>query len=116
MTLPFAASIRALTRPGAAFCSPPPQLGRAVRDMALVWMPLALVNSAWTLWRALHAYGVLRGGQVPPGLLARLGVAPGDLQELLSNLPAPPTFGRIWPWLVLAVPLGVLGTWLHHAV
>ena len=42
--LPFAASFRALTRPGVAFSSPAPQLGRAVRDMALVWVPLALVN------------------------------------------------------------------------
>ena len=116
MTLPLAASFRALTRPGAAFASPAPRLGRAVRDMALVWMPLALLNSAMALWRALHAYGALRGGMVPRGLLVRLGVDPGDLQELLSSLPAPPTFGRIWPWLVLAVPLGVLGTWLHHAV
>ena len=84
--------------------------------MALVWMPLALVNSAWTLWRALHSYDALRGGMVPSGLLVRLGVNPGDLQELLSSLPAPPAFERIWPWLLLAVPLGVLGTWLHHAV
>jgi hypothetical protein len=114
--LPFAASFRALTRPRAAFSSPAPQLGRAIRDMALVWVPLALVNTAWTLWRALHSYDALRKGMVPASLLARLGVDPGDLHELLSGLPPPPAFGRIWPWLLLAVPLGVLGTWLHHAV
>lgn len=116
MKLPFAASFRALFRPAVAFSPPAPRLGRAVRDMALVWMPLALVNSAWTLARALHSYEALQKGLVPSALLARLGVDPGDLHELLSGLPAPPAFGRIWPWLVLAVPLGVLGTWLHHAV
>ena len=116
MKLPFATSFRALARPGAAFTAPPPRLGTAVRDMALVWVPLALVNSAWTLWRALHSYDALRRGQVPVGLLARLGVGPGDLHELLSGLPAPPAFGQVWLWLLLAVPLGVMGTWLHHAV
>jgi hypothetical protein len=84
--------------------------------MALVWMPLALVNSAWTLWRTVHSYDALRKGVIPAGVLAGLGVDPGDLRELLSSLPAPPAFGWIWPWLLLAVPLGVLGTWLHHAV
>ena len=114
--LPLAASFRALTRPGTAFSSPAPPLGRAIGNMALVWMPLALVNSTWTLRRVLQSYDALRRGMLSPGLLTRLGVDPGDLHELLSSLPAPPAFGRIWPWLVLAVPLGVLGTWLHHAV
>jgi hypothetical protein len=84
--------------------------------MALVWMPLALVNSVGTLWRVLHSYDALRQGAVPADLMTRLGVDPGDLHELLASLPAPPAFWRIWPWLLLAVPLGVLGTWLHHAV
>jgi hypothetical protein len=84
--------------------------------MALVWMPLALINSAWMLWRTVHSYDTLRKGMVAPELLAALGVDPGDLRELLAGLPAPPAFGWIWPWLLLAVPLGVLGTWLHHAV
>ncbi len=116
MNLPFATSFRALTRPGTAFSSPPPPFGRAVWDMALVWVPLALANSAWTLWRVLHSYDALRRGQDSAGLLARLGMESGDLHELLAGLPAPPAFGRMWPWLLLAVPLGVLGTWLHHAV
>jgi hypothetical protein len=116
MRLPFAASFRALLRPGTAFPAQAPGLGRALRDMALVWMPLALVNTAWTGWRALRFYETLRGRGPVPGLAARIGWDPGDVQDLLGSLPPPPGFGRIWPWLLLAVPLGVLGTWLHHAV
>ncbi len=116
MRFPFAASFRALTRPGTAFAPPPPRLGRAVRDMALVWMPLALANTAWTVWRAIRTYEVLRRGGNPSGILERLGVDPADVHDLIGTLPAPPGFGRIWPWLLLVVPLGVLGTWLHHAV
>ena len=116
MRFPFAASFRALTRPGTAFAPPPPRLGRAVRDMALVWMPLALANTAWTVWRAIRTYEVLRRGGNPSGILERLGVDPADVHDLIGTLPAPPGFGRIWPWLLQVVPLGVLGTWLHHAV
>jgi hypothetical protein len=84
--------------------------------MALVWMPLALANTAWTLWQALRAYEVLRSGASMPGVLERLGVDPADFHELITRLPAPPAFGRIWPWLGLVVPLGVLGAWFHHAI
>ena len=116
MRFPFEASFRALLRPGAAFTSPPPNLPRAVLNMALVWVPLALVNTAWTVARTLQAWASLRHGAIPSSLLAWVGVDPADLRELLLSLPVPPTFGRIWPWLFLVVPLGVLGTWLHHAV
>ncbi len=116
MRLPFAASFRALTRPGAAFATAPPTLGRAVRDMALVWMPLALANTAWTLWRAIRAYEGLRGGASLSGLPECLGLDPAEMRDWIRMLPAAPGFGQIWPWLLLVVPLGVLGTWLHHAV
>jgi hypothetical protein len=84
--------------------------------MALVWMPLALANTAWTVWRVLHVYGRLQGGTSMPGILGWLGVDSVDFRDLVTLLPAPPVFGRVWPWLGLIVPLGVLGTWLHHAV
>lgn len=116
MRLPFAGSFRALARPGTAFASPPPALGRAVGDMVLVWMPLALVNAVWSASRAVQAYDALRRGTIPSGVLGWLGADPANLHELLSALPAPPAFGRIWPWLLVAVPLGVLGTWVHDAV
>ena len=119
MRLPFAASFEALIRPGRAFEQAPPALGRAVRDMALVWMPLALLNAGCTVWRGIQAYEGLRKGAMPPGILGIsgwLGTDPADLRELLLTLPAPPTFGWVWPWLLVIVPLSVLGTWLHHAV
>jgi hypothetical protein len=116
MWLPFAESFQALVRPGAAFNGPSPPLGRAVRDMALVWMPLAIVNTAWTVSRGICAYEAFRSGTMAPGVMDRLGVDPVDLHDLIATLPPLPAFGRIWPWLLLIVPLGVLGTWLHHAV
>ena len=116
MSLPFAASFRALLHPGAAFQSPPPALGRAARDMALVWVPLAFLNAALTVSHALQAYGSLRQGTVPAGVFDWFGLDPENLQVFLGALPAPPAFGRVWPWLLLMVPVGVLGTWLHHAV
>jgi hypothetical protein len=116
MRLPFAASIHALVHPGRAFVKPPPKLGRALRDMALVWMPLALANTAWTARRLVHAYEDLRTGNGCTSILGRLGVDPMDIHDLMATLPPPPAWGRIWPWLLLVVPLGVLGTWLHHSV
>lgn len=84
--------------------------------MALVWVPLALVNSALTAVRSLQAYASLRQGALPPGVFDWFGLDPENLQAFLRTLPVPPTFGQVWPWLLLVVPIGVLGTWLHHAV
>lgn len=116
MVPPFTATFRALRHPGTAFRAEPPPLGRAVRTMALVWVPLALVNAALTVSRTLQAYGALRQGEVPARAFDWLGADPENLQAFLRTLPPPPTFGQVGPWLLLAVPLGVLGTWLHHAV
>lgn len=116
MTLPFAASFRALRHPGTAFQAPPPSLGRAARDMVLVWVPLAFANAALTASRSLQAYGSLRQGAIPAGVFDWVGLDPENLQAFLRTLPAPPAFSQVWPWLVLVVPVGVLGTWLHHAV
>jgi hypothetical protein len=116
MKIPLASDLRALGRPQGAFQEGAPPLGRAVFRMALVWMPLGLVHGAFSVLRWLRGYEALRRGSMPGGLLAWLGVDAGDLQALVAGLPVPPAFGRIWPWLLLAVPLGILGTWLHDAV
>lgn len=116
MAAPFAGSVRALLQPGGAFASPPPTLGRAILGMARVWMPLALVNAGLTLWRAIHMYDALRKGTFAPAVLGWLGGDPSSVHDLLAALPPAPAFGQLWPWLLLGVPLGVLGTWLHHAV
>jgi hypothetical protein len=84
--------------------------------MALAWMPLALAHAACDVWLALRLYASLRGGDIQPGYLRWPGVNPEDVHDLISMLPTSPGFARIWPWLGLVVPLGVLGLWLHHAV
>jgi hypothetical protein len=84
--------------------------------MAMTWIPLALVNAAWTAWRLIQAYESLRSGSNLEGVFARFGVDPTEFLDLIRSLPEPPAFGRIWPWLLLVVPLGVFGTWFHHAI
>lgn len=116
MRVPFALSIRALLRPAHAFAGEAPSLGRALASMLAVWLPLALLNAGLTVWRGLQAYGMLRRAGPPPWLAAWLGGDPEDLAQLFAALPPPLSFGRLWPWLLLAVPLGLLGAWLHHAV
>ena len=116
MRLPFVAPIRALVRPAMAFTGAQPPLGRALVRMLVLWTPLALANTSLTVWQALEAYGQLRQKGPPDWLERLMGADPEVLGELFRELPAAPAFGRIWPWLLLAVPLGLLGTWLHHAV
>jgi len=115
-SIPFAASVWALVRPGTAFAGSPPTLGWAVGKMAAVWIPLALANAAGTAWHAIQAYDGFRRGTPPAWVAGLLGADPLDLQVALRGLPPTPSFDRVWPWLLLAVPLSVLGTWLHHAV
>jgi len=91
-------------------------LGLALRTMLLAWTPLALANATGTLWQGLRAYQTLRLASPPPWVAGWLDADPTALQALLRDLPAAPSFARIWPWLLVVAPLGILGTWLHHAV
>lgn len=114
--LPLLDSLEALHRPAAAFPPPPPTLGRAVWRMLRIWVPLALANTGLTVWRTLVAYQAVRQGVVPDWLGAWLGLDPEDLSAWVHTLPPPPSFGHLWPWLLVGVPVLVAGTWLHHAV
>lgn len=116
MAIPIAASFRALVRPSGAFAGERPPLGRALGRMLAAWVPLALAHAGLTAWGALETYGGLRRNGPPAWLAWAMGVGPEELEGLFRALPPPPAFGRIWPWLLLIVPIGVLGTWLHHAV
>ena len=116
MRLPLAASFRALVRPSGAFSEPPPPLGRALARMLALWAPLALAHAALTVRGALLAYGQLRRAGPPDWLERLLGTDPETLAELFRTLPAPPAFGHVGPWLLVGVPLALLGTWIHHAV
>lgn len=116
MGWPFASSLQALLRPREAFRTEPPTLGQAAWEMVRVWLPLALINLLGTTWRVLGAWRTLRMETLPTGWLEALGVDPVDLREVLASLPPAPSFRHLWPWLVLLAPVGVLGTWLHHAV
>ena len=116
MRVPFEASFRALVRPTGAFADPAPSLGRALARMLALWTPLALAHAALTVREGLQAYGQLRR-MGPPGWMSRLlGADPEALWELFRDLPAAPAFGRIAPWLLVGVPIILLGTWIHHAV
>lgn len=116
MRLALAASFRALAHPSTAFTGAEPPLGRALGRMLALWTPLALANAGLTVWQALETYRQFRQTGPPDWLGRFMGADPEMLGELFQRLPAAPAFGRIWPWLLLAVPLGLLGTWLHHAV
>lgn len=107
---------QALFHPRLAFRQPPPSLAGAFGRMVLVWMPLAFLQALGSLWQVLQGYEALRrGGSLGP-LGARLGLDPEGMQAFLAALPRAPGFSHLWPWLLLVVPLGVLGAWVHHGV
>lgn len=116
MGVSCARALRALVRPADAFRGEAPPLGRALGSMLAAWVPPALLSAGLTAWRGIQAYEALRREGLPSWLTGWLGGDPEDLGQLLATLPPPPAFGRVWPWLLLAVPLGLLGAWLHHAV
>ena len=110
-----------LRRPGPAFrelAAQTPALGGSLERMLAWWMPPALLHAGFTAWSALRAWEGLRAGRLPAwaGRVLPPWVDPDDLRELLAHLPPAPAHGVVAAWLLLLVPLGVLGIWLHDAV
>jgi len=82
------------------------------------WLPAAYAHAGLSAWSALRVYQALRAGWLPAwtGVVLPAGLDPEGLQDLLRQLPAPPSLVHIGLWLLVLVPVGVLGAWLHHAV
>lgn len=97
----------------------PESPARAFRGMLLWRAPLGLVGSVATLRGLLAAVEQLRRMEGPTAQVLRSslpGVAQEDLVAALEALPALPTLVQALPWILLLVPLGLAGAWLHHTV
>ncbi|HJW34297.1 MAG TPA: hypothetical protein VJ505_13205 [Holophagaceae bacterium] len=112
--------VAAALRPWEAFpqwaVAPPPLrtgLGRLLR-----WrLPLACAEGLLGWW-SLESMVQRMPDTLGPTLLSlarERGLDPADIRALLAQTSALPSLGKVWPWLLLAAPLLVLGAWLHHA-
>ena len=118
---PLRRALRVLLRPREGFreaSGEAPALGPSFRRMLGWWLPAAYVHGGLLAWSTLRAYRALREGQLPAwtGALAPAGLDPGLLRDLVRHLPPPPSLPPLALGLLILVPVGVAGTWLHHAV
>lgn len=83
----------------------------------LAWrIPFGVLGALGT-WRGLEeAWGALRRLEGPWGQVATAALPDLRPEDLAGALGPMPTLARAFPWLLGAVPLGLLGEWLHHAV
>lgn len=114
-------ALAALRRPAPAFreiAAEGPGLSASLGRMLGWWLPPAFLHAGFAAWSALRVWEGLRAGRLPPwaGLVLPAWLDPDDLRELLAHLPVAPAFGTAAAWLLILVPLGVLGIWLHDAV
>ncbi|HJV90486.1 MAG TPA: hypothetical protein VJ623_09290 [Holophagaceae bacterium] len=113
--------LAAALRPWEAFpawAAAPRPLGASLKRMLRWRVPLAWAEALlgwWTLDVTLHRLPDLLGPSLQ-SMARERGVDPADLRAVLMEFSALPTFGKIWPWLLLAAPALLLGAWLHHAV
>ena len=114
-------ALEALRRPQRAFAAPlepDESQGRAFGRMLLWWLPPALLHGALSAWGAFEGYRALRMGHLPAwmGRLRLPGLDPDTMRFLLRGLPPPPGIALVAAAVLLLVPLGVVGVWLHDAV
>ncbi|HJV23943.1 MAG TPA: hypothetical protein VJ570_14675 [Holophagaceae bacterium] len=113
--------LAAALRPWEAFpawAAAPRPLGPALGRMLRWRVPLAWAEALlgwWTLDVTLRRLPDLLGPSLQ-SLARERGVDPADLRGVLMEFSALPSYGKVWPWLLLSAPLLLLGTWLHHAV
>ena len=86
----------------------------------LVWrVPVGILSGMATLRGlalALEQLKRLEGPWAQALLSATPGVAPEDWKAALGDLPAMPGGSRALLGLLMLVPLGLVGVWLHHTV
>lgn len=97
-----------------------PTLGPSLGRLLLLRSPLAFISSVLGYWSLRSTFQGLYGLEGDTGALLLRYLPPSvsleDVRSALSELPRFPEWGRVWPWLLLGAPLGVLGLWLHDAV
>ncbi len=111
--------LQASLRPWGAFPLDPGASPRTAFTRMLAWrLPLAFLDLTVGWWGLGSLVDRLHR-QAEPMLLEvwrQQGGEAADLRALTADLPPVPSLGRVWPWLALAAPVGLLGLWLHHAV
>jgi hypothetical protein len=86
--------------------------------MLLWWLPPALLHGFLAARGFLAEYGTLRAGHLPAwlGHLMLPGLDPDSTVAFLRGLPPPPDPGKVIAAVLVLVPVGVVGAWMHHAV
>lgn len=102
-----------------AWAAAPQGPRRALAGMLAWRIPVGVLGAVATvraLLSGLDEFRRLEGPWAQALLAGAPGLAPEDLQTALADLPKLPSLYGALPWILLAVPLGLLGAWLHHSV
>lgn len=93
--------------------------GRAFAGMMAWRVPLGVLGAVAAvrgLLLGLDQFRHLEGPWAQVVLTGVPGMAPEDLKAALAELPQLPSLYGALPWILLLVPLGMAGAWLHHSV